>query len=77
MKNENKRHAHAVDDLLATGPTWSCTPWAWNLKAWFGRLRPMVDEERKLIKMKSAFLHAIVLLPAHILRNGRRVIYAS
>ena len=52
------------------------TALAWNLKAWFGLLLPNGRRGVELIKMEfRRFLHAIVLLPAQIVRTGRRVIY--
>ena len=49
---------------------------AWNLKAWFGLLLPNARRGAELITMEfRRFLHAIVLLPAQIVRTGRRVIY--
>ena len=49
---------------------------AWNLKAWFGLLLPNGQRGAELIKMQfRRFLQAIVLLPAQIVRTGRRVIY--
>jgi hypothetical protein len=52
------------------------TALAWNLKAWFGLLLPNARRGAELIKMEfRRFLHAIVLLPAQIVRTGRRVIY--
>ena len=52
------------------------TSLAWNLKAWFGLLLPNSQRGLELIKMEfPRFLHAIVLLPAQIVRTGRRIIY--
>ena len=52
------------------------TSLAWNLKAWFGLLLPNGRQGAELIKMEfRRFLHAIVLVPAQIVRTGRRVIY--
>ena len=52
------------------------TSLAWNLKAWFGLLLPHARRGVEFIKMEfRRFLHAIVLLPAEIMRTGRRVIY--
>ena len=52
------------------------TSLAWNLKAWVGLLLPNDRRAAELITMEfRRFLHAIVLLPAQIVRTGRRVIY--
>ena len=54
------------------------TSLAWNLKAWFGLLLPNSHRGLEWIKMEfRRFLQAIVLLPAQIVRTGRRVIYRT
>ena len=65
-----------VDDLLSNWAYMVMTSLAWNLKAWFGLLLPNARRAVELIKMEfRRFLQAIVLLPAQIVRTGRRVIY--
>jgi hypothetical protein len=65
-----------VDDLLSNWAYMVMTSLAWNLKAWFALLLPNARRAVELIKMEfPRFLHAIVLLPAQIVRTGRRVIY--
>ena len=65
-----------VDDLLSNWAYMVMTSLAWNLKAWFGLLLPNARRAVELIKMEfRRFLHAIVLLPAQIVRTGRRVVY--
>ena len=65
-----------VDDLLSNWAYMVMSSLAWNLKAWFGLLLPNGRRGMELIKMEfRRFLHAIVLLPAQIVRTGRRVIY--
>ena len=75
LKNGVNAMRMPVDDLLS----WAymvMTSLAWNLKAWFGLLLPDGRRGAELIKMEfRRFLHAIVLLPAQIVRTGRRVIY--
>ena len=49
---------------------------AWNLKAWFGLLMPHRERGGEVVRMEfRRFLHAIVWLPAQIVRSGRRIIY--
>jgi hypothetical protein len=49
---------------------------AWNLKAWYGLLMPNRHRGLELLRMEfRRFLHLIVLLPAQIVRSGRRIIY--
>jgi hypothetical protein len=52
------------------------TSLAWNLKAWFGLLLRNGQRGLDLIKMEfRRFLHAIVLLPAQIVRTTRDLPY--
>lgn len=49
---------------------------AWNLKAWAALLLPAELGARTLLRMKfRRFLNEVVLLPAQILRSGRRLIF--
>jgi hypothetical protein len=49
---------------------------AWNLKAWFGMLMPEKSRGAEVVKMEfRTFLHRLILIPAQIIRTGRRVIY--
>ena len=76
LKNGVNAMRMPVDDLLSNWAYMVMTALAWNLKAWFGLLLPNARRGAELIKMEfRRFLHAIVLLPAQIVRTGRRVIY--
>jgi hypothetical protein len=76
LKNGVNAMRMPVDDLLSNWAYMVMTSLAWNLKAWFGLLLPNARRAVELIKMEfRRFLHAIVLLPAQIVRTGRRVIY--
>ena len=76
LKNGVNAMRMPVDDLLSNWAYMVMTSLAWNLKAWFGLLLPNGQRGLDLIKMEfRRFLHAIVLLPAQIVRTGRRVIY--
>jgi Transposase DDE domain group 1 len=76
LKNGVNAMRMPVDDLLSNWAYMVMTSLAWNLKAWFGLLLPNARRGVELIKMEfRRFLHAIVLLPAQIVRTGRRVIY--
>lgn len=61
-----------------------CASLAWSLKAWAalllpdtGRWRvPRAQEKRKLLRMDfTTFRHAMINIPAQIVRSGRRLIY--
>jgi hypothetical protein len=76
LKNGVNAMRMPVDDLLSNWAYMVMTSLAWNLKTWCGLLRPNGRRGAELIKMEfRRFLHAIVLLPAQIVRSGRRVIY--
>ena len=76
LKNGVNAMRMPVDDLLSNWAYMVMTSLAWNLKAWFGLLLPNARRAVELIKMEfRRFLQAIVLLPAQIVRTGRRVIY--
>jgi len=49
---------------------------AWNLKAWYGLMVPNRERGLELVKMEfRSFLAAVLLLPAQIIRAGRKIIY--
>lgn len=49
---------------------------AWNIKAWAGLLLPETMGARILLRMEfRRFLNEVILLPAHILKTGRRLIF--
>jgi Transposase DDE domain group 1 len=49
---------------------------AWNLKAWAGLLLPRKLGARAILRMEfRRFLNELILLPAQILRSGRRLIF--
>jgi hypothetical protein len=76
LKNGVNAMRMPVDDLLSNWAYMVMTSLAWNLKAWFGLLLPNQERGTELIKMEfRRFLHAIILLPAQIVRTGRRIIY--
>jgi hypothetical protein len=65
-----------VDDLLSNWAYMVTAALAWNLKSWYGLLMPNRQRGLEFVQMEfRRFLHAIVLLPAQIVRSGRRIIY--
>ncbi len=49
---------------------------AWNLKSWFGLLMPNKVRGTEVLKMEfRRFLHTLILLPAQIIRTGRKIVY--
>ncbi len=49
---------------------------AWNLKSWFGLLMPNKVRGSEVLKMEfRRFLHTLILLPAQIIKTGRKIVY--
>jgi hypothetical protein len=49
---------------------------AWNLKAWFAMMVRCKDRQVELLRMEfRRFLHAMIWLPAQIVRQGGKIIY--
>jgi hypothetical protein len=48
---------------------------AWNMKAWFAMMVPFQKRSNELLRMEyRRFLNAIILLPAQIVLQGRKMI---
>jgi len=76
LKNGVNAMRMPVDDLRSNWAYMVMTALAWNLKAWFGLLLPEAERGVELVRMEfRRFLHALILLPAQIVRSGRRIIY--
>jgi hypothetical protein len=79
------RALHApVDNLVSNWAYMVMASLAWTLKAWFALLLPETGrwarkhaaEKQTLLRMEfPTFLHAIMRLPAQIVRQGRKTIY--
>lgn len=76
VKNGVNAMRMPVNDLVSNWAYMVMTSLAWNLKAWFGLLLPDRERGLELMRMEfRRFLHCIVLLPAQIVRAGRKIIY--
>lgn len=76
LKNGVNAMRMPVSDLLSNWAYMVITSLAWNLKAWFGLLLPDRVRGLELVGMEfRRFLHALILLPAQIVRSGRKIIY--
>jgi len=65
-----------VNDLESNWAYMVMTALAWNLKAWYGLLMPEKSRGAEVVKMEfRTFLQALILIPAQIIRTGRKVIY--
>jgi hypothetical protein len=65
-----------VDYLMSNRAYMVMASLAWNLKSWFGLL--MRDRRRgdEVVAMEfRRFLHSLILVPARIVRAGRRIIF--
>jgi hypothetical protein len=76
LKNGVNAMRMPVEDLLSNWSYMVMTALAWNLKAWYGLLMPNRQRGLQIVTMEfRRFLHAIILLPAQIIRTGRRIVY--
>ena len=76
LKNGVNAMRMPVDELMSNWAYMVMTALAWNLKAWYGLLMPNRKRGLEIVRMEfRRFLHAIVLLPAQIIRTGRRIVY--
>ena len=76
LKNGVNAMRMPVDDLVSNWAYMVMAALAWNLKAWYGLLVPERERGLELVRMEfRRFLHAILLLPAQIIRNSRRILY--
>lgn len=76
LKNGVNAMRMPVDDLMSNWAYMVMSALAWNLKAWFGLLMPDTERGRDIVTMEfRRFFNSLILLPAQIVRTGRRVIY--
>jgi hypothetical protein len=76
LKNGVNAMRIPVTDLNSNWAYMVMAALAWNLKAWFGLMVPNRERGLELVKMEfRSFLGAILLLPAQIIRAGRKIIY--
>ena len=76
LKNGVNALRMPVDNLLSNWAYMVIAALVWNLKAWFGLLLPGAETGAVVRRMEyRRFLHAFLLLPAQILRSGRRLIF--
>ncbi len=76
LKNGVNAMRVPVNDLNSNWAYMVMAALAWNLKSWFGLMVPDRERGLQLVKMEfRSFLAAIMLLPAQIIRTGRKIIY--
>jgi hypothetical protein len=73
---KNSVNAMPVNDLLSNWAYMVMTALAWDLKAWFALQLPAAKRGEKILRMEFLrFMHSLILIPAQIVRAGRRIIY--
>ena len=76
LKNGVNAMRMPVRDLESNWAYMVMAALAWNLKSWFGILMPDKASGSELIKMEfRRFLNTLILLPARIIRTGRKIVY--
>ena len=64
-----------VHDLLSNWAYMVIASLAWTFKAWFGLTLPRSQDRKEIVRMEfRRFLHTVVLIPAQVLRSGRRLV---
>jgi len=76
LKNGVNAMRMPVNDLHSNWAYMVMAALAWNLKAWFGLMVPNRERGLELVKMEfRSFLAAVLVVPAQIIRTGRKIIY--
>lgn len=76
LKNGVNAMRMPVNDLTSNWAYMVMAALAWNLKAWFGLLMPRRAQGLEVTRMEfRRFLHTLILLPAQIVKAGRRIFY--
>jgi Transposase DDE domain group 1 len=76
LKNGVNAMRIPVNDLNSNWAYMVMAALAWNLKAWFGLMVPNREHGLQLVKMEfRSFLAAVLLVPAQVIRAGRKIIY--
>ena len=64
-----------VHDLLSNWAYMVIASLAWTFKAWFGLTLPRSQDRQAIVRMEfRRFLSTVVLIPAQVLRTGRRLV---
>ena len=76
LKNGVNALRMPVDNLVSNWAYMVMASLAWNLKAWFAMMVRFKDRQDELLKMEyRRFMHTMILIPAQIIRQGRKIIY--
>jgi hypothetical protein len=64
-----------VHDLVSNWAYMVIASLAWTFKAWFGLTLPRSQDRHEIVRMEfRRFLNAVILVPAQVLRTGRRLV---
>lgn len=75
LKNGVRALHNPAHDLLSNWAFMVIASLAWSLKAWFAlRQHRVADREHLLALEFKAFLNAVMLIPAQVVRTGRRIV---
>lgn len=75
LKNGARALNSPVHDLVSNWAYMVITALAWTLKAWFGLTLLRRQDRRLVVRMEfRRFLNSIVLIPAQVIRSGRRLV---
>lgn len=76
LKNGLNALRMPVGDLISNGAYMVICSLAWTLKAWWALLVRDGERREAMLKMEfRRFRHAVVEIPAQIVRTGRRIVY--
>lgn len=75
LKNGVRALHNPAHDLLSNWAYMVIASLAWSLKAWFALSQHRVDDREHLLALEfKAFLNAVMLIPAQVVRTGRRIV---
>ena len=76
LKNGVNAMRMPVNNLVSNWAYMVMASLAWNLKSWYGLLVPARERGLELVRMEfRRFLQAVLLIPAQVVRTGRRIVY--
>ena len=76
LKNGVNAMRMPVNDLVSNWAYMVMAALSWNLKAWFAMMVSNKDRRTELLRMEfRRFQQAMILLPAQIVVQGRRIVY--
>jgi hypothetical protein len=75
LKNGVRALHNPAHDLLSNWAYMVIASLAWSLKAWFALSQHRVADREHLLRLEfKAFLNAVMLIPAQVVRTGRRIV---